>query len=85
MEVYSGSYVMAAVTFKPLQRSAFFAEIKEKKDRYFAEKKARFSGQPEVVCERCHPGGVGNCIIHLAGILHAVCVVGYVVVRRFRF
>lgn len=29
---------MAAVTFKPLQRSRFFTEIKEKKDRYFAEK-----------------------------------------------
>lgn len=44
MEVYSGSYVMAAVTFKPLQRSAFFAEIKEKKDRYFAEKRLDSAG-----------------------------------------
>ncbi|HLT72072.1 MAG TPA: acyl-CoA desaturase [Cyclobacteriaceae bacterium] len=35
---------MAAVTFKPLQRSGFFSEIKEKKDRYFAEKRIDAAG-----------------------------------------
>lgn len=35
---------MATVTFKPLKRSAFFAEIKEKKDHYFAEKRIDAAG-----------------------------------------
>lgn len=48
IDVQSNHDLMAAVTFKPLQRSGFFSEIKEKKDRYFAEKRIDAAGNQKL-------------------------------------
>ena len=42
--IQSNHDAMAAVTFKPLQRSRFFSELKEKKDRYFSEQRLDVAG-----------------------------------------